>query len=83
MNGAEKNPGEILVVEVAQALTEAAPFSISTSAAFVRVPAVSIMSSTMMMLRPSTSPMAVMEETMLAFSLVLWQMMTGQASSLA
>ena len=66
-----------------QAQTLAAPLLISRSAALVRVPAVSIMSSTITMFFPSTSPMAVIEPTTLALSLVLWQMITGQASSLA
>ena len=68
---------------VAQARTLVAPRFFSTSAALQSVPAVSIMSSTMMMSRPSISPMAVMEPTTLARSRVLWQMITGHISSRA
>src|SRR5574344_143462 len=68
---------------VAQARTEQAPRLISTSAALQRVPAVSIISSTMMMFFPSISPMAVIEPTSLARSRVLWQIMTEASSSLA
>ena len=66
---------------VAQARTLLAPLLTSSSAALQRVPAVSIMSSTMMMFLPSTSPMAVMEPTTLARSRVLWQMITEASSS--
>ena len=59
------------------ARTLLAPFFMSMSAAMQIVPAVSIMSSTMMMLRPSTSPMAVILPTTLAFARSLCEMMIG------
>jgi len=47
------------------------------------VPAVSIMSSTIRMLRPSTSPMAVILPTTLAFARSLCEMMIGVPRCLA
>ena len=52
------------------------------SAAMQIVPAVSIMSSTISTLRPSTSPMAVILPTTLALARSLCEMMIGVPSSL-
>ena len=68
---------------VIAARTLLAPRSISMSAAMQIVPAVSIMSSTMMTLRPSTSPMAVMLPTTLALARSLCDMMIGVPRCLA
>mmetsp|Transcript_10693 Transcript_10693/g.43828 ORF Transcript_10693/g.43828 Transcript_10693/m.43828 type:complete len:216 (+) Transcript_10693:1575-2222(+) len=56
---------------VARAYTSLAPSSISREAAFVRVPAVSIMSSTITHVLPSTSPTSCISDTWLAACLRL------------
>lgn len=68
---------------VMAARTLLAPRAMSMSAAMQMVPAVSIMSSTMRMLRPSTSPMAVILPTTLALARSLCEMMMGVPNSLA
>ena len=62
---------------VMMARTESAPLSIIRSAALASVPAVSMMSSTMITFLPLTSPMMVISATSLAFSRYLWQMTIG------
>ena len=68
---------------VMAARTLFAPRDMSMSAAMQIVPAVSIMSSTIRMLRPSTSPMAVILPTTLALARSLCEMMIGVPSSFA